>query len=39
MSILTKFQSQVDVILGLNLKEASEICHVMGISMGETRKS
>lgn len=34
MSILTRFQSQVDVILGLNLKEASEICHVMGISMG-----
>ena len=33
MQILTRFQSQVDVILGLNLKEAVEICHVMGISM------
>ena len=33
MQILSKFQSQVDVILGLNLKEAGEICHVLGISM------
>jgi sugar/nucleoside kinase (ribokinase family) len=33
MQILTQFQSQVDVILGLNLKEAGEICEVMGISI------
>lgn len=32
MEILTRFQSNVDVILGLNLKEAGEICHVLGIS-------
>lgn len=33
MQILSKFQSQVDVILGLNLKEAGEISHVLGISI------
>ena len=31
MRLLTRFQEQVDVILGLNLKEAGEICHVLGI--------
>jgi ketohexokinase len=31
MDLLTKFQRQVDVILGLNLKEAVEICEVTGI--------
>ena len=32
MELLTRFQAQVDVILGLNLKEAGEICDVLGIS-------
>jgi sugar/nucleoside kinase (ribokinase family) len=34
MQLLSKFQKQVDVVLGLNLKEAGEICHVLGISVG-----
>jgi sugar/nucleoside kinase (ribokinase family) len=34
MQLLTRFQNQVDVVLGLNLKEAGEICHVLGISVG-----
>ena len=34
MELLTRFEKQVDVVLGLNLKEAGEICEVMGISMG-----
>ena len=33
MLLLSQFQGQVDVILGLNLKEAGEICHVMGITI------
>jgi sugar/nucleoside kinase (ribokinase family) len=31
MELLTRFEKQVDVILGLNLKEAGEICDVLGI--------
>jgi hypothetical protein len=31
MELLSKFQKQLDVILGLNLKEAGEICHVLDI--------
>jgi hypothetical protein len=31
MELLTRFQRQVDVILGLNLKEAGEISQVLGI--------
>jgi sugar/nucleoside kinase (ribokinase family) len=31
MQILSRFQAQVDVILGLNLKEAVEVCGVMGL--------
>jgi sugar/nucleoside kinase (ribokinase family) len=31
MSTLTKFQEQVDVILGLNLKEAGQVAEVLGI--------
>ena len=31
MILLTSFEQQVDVILGLNLKEAGEICDVLGI--------
>lgn len=33
MQLLMRFQKQVDVILGLNLKEAGEICDVLGISI------
>ena len=33
MELLTRFEKQVDVVLGLNLKEAGEVCDVMGISM------
>jgi sugar/nucleoside kinase (ribokinase family) len=32
MSLLTKFQERVDVTLGLNLKEAVEVAHVIGIT-------
>ena len=32
MSLLSRFQKQVDVILGLNLKESGEICDVLGIA-------
>jgi sugar/nucleoside kinase (ribokinase family) len=31
MDLLTKFEKQVDVVLGLNLKESGEICDVLGI--------
>jgi sugar/nucleoside kinase (ribokinase family) len=31
MRLLTRFQDQVDVILGLNLKEAQEIAEVLGL--------
>jgi hypothetical protein len=31
MQLLSRFQKQLDVILGLNLKEAGEICHVLDI--------
>ena len=31
LAILTRFQSDLDVILGLNLKESTEICHVLGL--------
>ena len=31
MELLSRFEKQVDVILGLNLKESGEICDVMGI--------
>ena len=34
MELLTRFEQQVDVILGLNLKEAGEISDVLGISIG-----
>ena len=33
MELLAKFQKQVDVTLGLNLKEAGEIADVLGISI------
>lgn len=33
MELLTRFEKQVDVVLGLNLKEAGEICEVMGIAV------
>jgi hypothetical protein len=33
MELLTKFQKQVDVILGLNLKEAGEIADCLGLSI------
>jgi len=33
MQVISHFQKQVDVILGLNLKEAGEICEVLGISI------
>ena len=33
MNLLTQFEKQVDVILGLNLKEAEAICEVMGLSV------
>ena len=33
MELLTKFQKQVDVILGLNLKEAGEIAECLGLSI------
>ncbi len=32
LKLLTRFQDQVDVILGLNLKEAGEIAHVLGLA-------
>jgi hypothetical protein len=32
LTLLTRFQTHVDVILGLNLKEAGEICAVLGLS-------
>jgi sugar/nucleoside kinase (ribokinase family) len=35
LKLLTRFQDQVDVILGLNLKEAVEIADVLGIAPGE----
>ncbi|HSU67194.1 MAG TPA: PfkB family carbohydrate kinase [Tepidisphaeraceae bacterium] len=31
MDLLSQFQKQVDVVLGLNLKEAGEICHVLDL--------
>lgn len=31
MNLLTRFQARVDVILGLNLKEALEVGHVLGV--------
>ncbi len=31
MALLTRFQEHLDVILGLNLKEATEIAHVLGL--------
>jgi len=31
MQLLSRFEKQVDVTLGLNLKESSEICDVLGI--------
>jgi sugar/nucleoside kinase (ribokinase family) len=31
MELLSRFEKQVDVILGLNLKESGEICDVLGI--------
>jgi sugar/nucleoside kinase (ribokinase family) len=31
MELLSQFEKQVDVILGLNLKESGEICDVLGI--------
>jgi hypothetical protein len=31
MRLLTRFQDQVDVILGLNLKEAAEVADVLGL--------
>jgi sugar/nucleoside kinase (ribokinase family) len=31
MNLLTRFQEHVDVILGLNLKEALEVGHVLGV--------
>src|SRR5437868_11517126 len=31
LKLLTRFQDQVDVILGLNLKEAGEIADVLGL--------
>src|SRR5207237_6160854 len=31
LKLLTRFQDQVDVILGLNLKEATEIADVLGL--------
>ncbi len=34
LNLLGRFQSQVDVILGLNLKEAGEIADVLGLSGG-----
>lgn len=34
MSVLTQLQDQVDVILGLNLKEAVAICEVLGLPSG-----
>jgi len=33
MELLTKFQKQVDVTMGLNLKEAGEIADVLGIAI------
>ncbi len=32
MKLLTRFQDQVDVILGLNLKESTEIADVLGLA-------
>jgi sugar/nucleoside kinase (ribokinase family) len=34
LNLLSRFQAQVDVILGLNLKEAGEIAEVLGIANG-----
>ena len=34
MQLLSRFQNQIDVVLGLNLKEAGEVCHVLGLSVG-----
>jgi sugar/nucleoside kinase (ribokinase family) len=34
MGLLSKFQEQVDVVLGLNLKEAGEIAEVLGLPIG-----
>jgi sugar/nucleoside kinase (ribokinase family) len=33
MKLLTRFQQHVDVILGVNLKESSEVADVLGISL------
>jgi sugar/nucleoside kinase (ribokinase family) len=36
---LTRFQAQVEVILGLNLKEAAEIAHVLGLPARAEREN
>ena len=37
MELLSRFEKQVDVILGLNLKESGEICDVLGIPICQRR--
>ncbi|HTL29959.1 MAG TPA: PfkB family carbohydrate kinase [Tepidisphaeraceae bacterium] len=38
MKLLTKIQGQMDVILGLNLKESTQVARVLGVAVPESAK-